>query len=63
MDQPLDDYWIWLSDKVRACVSLYCFMDIGGKLWKRLHEFVQNSTDIESYGSNYKTYKLILALW
>ena len=59
----LDDYWIWLSDNVRAYVSLYCFMDMGGKLWKDLPEFVQNSTDIESYECNYKTYKLILALW
>ena len=34
-----------------------------GKLWKDLPEFVQNSTDIESDECNYKTYKLILALW
>ena len=35
------------------------FMYMGGKLWNDLPEFVQNSTDIESFKDNYRLYKRI----
>ena len=33
------------------------FMYMGGKLWNDLPEFVQNSTNIDSFKYNYKLYK------
>ena len=38
-------------------------MDIGGKLWNDLLEFVQNSTDIASHECNYKPCKLLFQLF
>ena len=37
------------------------FMYMGGKLWNDLPEFVQNSTNIESFKDNYRMYKRTLA--
>ena len=39
------------------------FMYIGGKLWNDLPEFVQNSTNIESFKHNYRMYKRITSSW
>ena len=36
------------------------FMYMGGKLWNDLPEFVQNSSDIESFKRNYKMHKQII---
>ena len=38
-------------------------MNMGGKLWNDLPEFVQHSTSIESFEQNYKMYKLIISSW
>ena len=38
------------------------FMYMGGKLWNDLPEFVQNSTNIESFKHNYRVYKRITSL-
>ena len=39
------------------------FMYMGGKLWNDLPEFVQNSTNIESFKHNYKMSKLLINSW
>ena len=39
------------------------FMYMGGKLWNDLPEFIQNSTNIESFEHNYKFYKRITGPW
>ena len=39
------------------------FMSMGDKLWKDLHEFVQNSTNIESFQHNCTMYKRITSSW
>ena len=38
-------------------------MYMGGKLWNDLPEFVQNSTNIESFKHNYRMYKRITSSW
>ena len=39
------------------------FKYMGGKLWNDLSEFVQNSTNIESFKHNYRMYKRITNSW
>ena len=39
------------------------FMYMGGKLRNDLPEFVQNSSDIESFKRNYKMHKRIISSW
>ena len=39
------------------------FMYMGGQLWNDLPEFVQNSTDVESFTPNYTMHKLIISSW
>ena len=39
------------------------FMYMVGKLWNDLPEFVQNSTNIESFKHNYRMYKRITSSW
>ena len=39
------------------------FMYMGGKLWNELPEFVQNSSNIESFKRNCRMYKLVINSW
>ena len=36
---------------------------MGGKLWNDIPEFVQHSSDIESFKRNYKMHTLIISSW
>ena len=48
---------------LRKEVSRNSFMYMGGKLWNDLPEFIQNSTNIESFKHNYRMYKRITSSW
>ena len=39
------------------------FMYMGGKLWNDLPEFIQNSTNIDSFKHNYRIYKCFTSSW
>ena len=69
MDVDVNGYDTRGSDMELYLPTLYedmyrnSFMYMGGKLWNDLPEFVQHSTNIESFKQNYKMYKLIINSW
>ena len=48
---------------IRKEVYRNSFMYMGGNLWNDLPEFIQNSTNIESFKHNYRMYKRITSSW